>query len=169
MWFWPPLGKSIVSCAILNRLCKSMATECWVPVCMMDAIIAARLLERIGENMLLSTNGQCYLWTGGRKYKNNNYSTITGHLESGKKGSNDAHHVSYCRTPHKIRGHSRYWSMQVICATTARVRLRHITLEPHSVNNNRIACVNRKKCSGYAPFPDFLLTRTLRLDGKRLF
>ena len=35
-----------------------MATERWEPVCMMDAIVAARLLENIGENTLLSTNGQ---------------------------------------------------------------------------------------------------------------
>ena len=37
--------------------------------CIMDAIIAAGLQEKIRENMLLSANGQCYLWTAGRKGK----------------------------------------------------------------------------------------------------
>ena len=35
----------------------------------MDAIVAAGLLEKITENMLLSENGQCYLWTAGMKGK----------------------------------------------------------------------------------------------------
>ena len=65
---------------------------------MMDAIVAARLLEKIGENVFLSTNGQCYLWTGGK----NNYGAITCQLESEKKRSIVAHRVSYC-VEHHVR------------------------------------------------------------------
>ena len=155
-----------VSCALISRLCKSMATaECWVPVCMMDAIVAARLLEKIGENLLLSMNGQCYLWTGSRKHQYHNYSTITGHLESGKKGSISAHHVRYC-VEHHIRLEDIH-SIDVshLCHNSLCVTAWHITFEPHNVNHNQIACVNRKKCSGHAPFPDCLITLTLIIDG----
>ena len=67
-------GKLTLSCALISTLCKSMAIECWVPVCMMDAIVAGSLL---GENR--RKHVFVYKWS---VLFVDNYGTITGHLES---------------------------------------------------------------------------------------
>ena len=58
---------------------------------MLDAFLhhgrhrSGRTARKITQNMLLSENGQCYLWTAGMKGKNNRYGVIRCEFR-GKKG-----------------------------------------------------------------------------------
>jgi hypothetical protein len=60
------MGKSTVLCALITGLGSSMATE------MLGAIFAFQmmlLLQRCVRNVVLSTNGHCYVGKGSRKCK----------------------------------------------------------------------------------------------------
>ena len=133
-------------------------------VCIMDAIVAAGLLEKITENMLLSENGQCYLWTAGMKGKNNRYGVIRCEFW-GRKRSIDVHRVMYCIANEVTLEDIAGMDASHLCHNSLCVTASHIVVEPHGINNNRIGCKSRLDgCSGHTPFPDCLVSLALLIE-----
>ena len=104
--------------------------------------------------MLLSANGQCYLWTAGRKPKNNRYGAITGRCEFwGKKSSIDVYRVIYCIAKELRLEDIAGMDASHMCHNSLCVTVSHIAIEPHGINNNRIACKSSVYgCSGHHRF-----------------
>ena len=44
-----------------------------------------------------------------------------------------------------------------LCHNTLCIHLCHLSMEPHTVNCDRVRCVNRGMCKGHAGCPDCLL------------
>ena len=80
---------------------------------------------------------------------------ISCKLEGGKCRFISAHRVSYCME-HKIRLNDiAGMDASHLCHNSLCVTASHITLETHSINNNRITRLYRNKCSGHAPFGSY--------------
>ena len=113
----------------------------------MDVDFCKKYTAKLQENVILSANGQCQLWTGCRKGKFRfecGYRTVT------------VHRLSYM-LEHKMTRVEPGLDASHLCHNTLCLTASHISMEPHSINNNRQYCVSQNVCFGYAPFPKCML------------
>ena len=96
-------------------------------------IFYKKYTAKLQEKVILSANGQCQLWTGCRKGKFSEYG------------------VSYM-LEHKMTRVEPGLDASHLCLTAS-----HISMEPHSIHNNRQYCVSQNVCFGQAPFPKCML------------
>ena len=98
--------------------------------------------------MTLSANEKCQLWTGCRKGKFSDYGVINCQFECGYRKVT-VHRLSLLLEPGLDASH--------LCHNSLCLTANHISVEPHSINNNRQYCVRQNVCFGHAPFPKCIL------------
>ena len=107
----------------------------------MDADFCKTYTVRLQGKVILSANGQCQLWTGSKKGKFSAYGVINCRFECGYR-TVTVHRLSYM-FEHKITRVEPGLDANYLCHNSLCLTASHISMEPHSINNNRQYCVSQ--------------------------
>ena len=116
----------------------------------MDVDFCKKYTAKLQEKVVLSANGQCQLWTGCRKGKFSDYGVINCRFECGYR-TVTVHRLSYM-LEHKMTRVEPGSDASHLCHNSLCLTASHISMEPHSINNNRQYRVSQNVCFGHAPY-----------------
>ena len=116
--------------------------------------------RKLHQRSVLAPNGQCVFWTGTLKQvKNINYGVICCKFGSVWK-TMYVHRLKFM-LENRIPDLDPDDDVSHLCHNSLCMRIDHLSSEPHAVNNNRMACKNRARCSGHGPYRDCLVNLIL--------
>ena len=121
----------------------------------MDVDFCKKYTAKLQEKVVLSANGQCQLWTGCKKGKFSDYGVINCRFECGYR-TVTVHRLIYM-LEHKMTRVEPGLDVSRLCLNSLCLTASHISMEPHSINNNRQYCVSQNVCFGHAPYPKCML------------
>ena len=98
--------------------------------------------------------GDCHLWQG--RLDKIGYGQIRL-MFRGKRLNLKAHRVVFTISQPDIFLQSANYDVSHICFNRNCVKIHHLSLEPHKVNNKRLICKNDGVCYGHYGFSDCLL------------
>ena len=121
----------------------------------MDVDFCKKYTAKLQEKVVLSASGQCQLWTGCKKGKFSDYGVINCRFECGCR-TVTVHRLSYM-LEHKMTRVEPGLDASHLCHNSLCLTASHISMEPHSINNNKQYCVSQNVCFGHAPYPKCML------------
>ena len=107
----------------------------------MDVDFCKKYTAKLLEKVVLSASGQCQLWTGCKKGKFSDYGVINCRFECGYR-TVTVHRLSYI-LEHKMTRVEPGLDASHLCHNSLCLTASHISMEPHSINNNRQNCVSQ--------------------------
>jgi hypothetical protein len=128
----------------------------------MDLNFIEKYGEIIRERQVLGPNQECKLWTGAIKKcgptKQLKYGVV-GCKINGKWVTVAAHRLSYSLQygVHLDQLNREGYDISHLCHNSLCINPHHLSFEPHSVNNNRQRCKNKKECTFHENRPMCLL------------
>ena len=111
---------------------------------------------KLHENVFLSPNNECMLWSGCTKGKLVKYGVINCRFRCGYSRAVTVHRLSYM-LQHRITHVDSRLDASHLCHNSLCVKVSHISMEPHSVNNNRQYCMAQNFCFGHGQYPQCML------------
>lgn len=122
----------------------------------MDDRFYEKYADKINENVSISTNNQCILWTGCTKGTGVKYGAVSCKFRCGNRRTITAHRLSYM-LHHRRTFIRANLDASHLCHNSLCVTATHVSLEPHGVNNERISCVKSGECRGHGIYPACML------------
>ena len=117
----------------------------------MDPDILSKYLEKLEEKSVTAENGECVLWCG--SVKAGGYGVINVKLsKTSPWRSIVVHRVSFMmhnNTPHL----DKHGDVSHLCHNSLCINPKHLSLEPHHINNNRQFCKMKGHCLGHHSYP----------------
>ena len=113
----------------------------------MEESFYKKYTDKMHENVCLSPNNQCVLWTGCTKGRIVKYGVINCQLRCGYSRAVTVYRLSYM-IQQRIIGVNPGLDASYLCHNSLCVKESHISMEPHSVNNNRQYCIAQNICTG---------------------
>lgn len=110
----------------------------------------------LDNNCVLSSNGRCMIWTGPVTHTGKYGVVRYRHPDTGVWKTVTAHRCRVMITTRDLNLNSNLDASH-LCHNNLCVMINHISMEPHSTNNNRIHCKHSNKCTGHGEYPDCLL------------
>ena len=122
----------------------------------MDESFYQNYSAKLHENVCLSPNNECMLWSGCTKGKLVKYGVINCRFRCGYNRAVTVHRLSYM-LQHRITHVDSGLDASHLCHNSLCVKVSHISMEPHSVNNNRQYCMAQNFCFGHGQYSQCML------------
>lgn len=113
-----------------------------------------KYMTKITEKSLPNSHG-CAIWQGCVKKGPVGYGVIKAKFPDSKWHTMHVHKLLYL-VHHKKLSVEPGLEVSHLCHVALCVRAEHLSLEPHTVNTDRLKCTNRGTCSGHIVYPDCL-------------
>lgn len=108
--------------------------------------------EKINEKSVLNRQG-CMVWQGCIKKGPVGYGVINAKFPDAQWHTMHVHRLLYM-VHNKILYVEPHLEVSHLCHVPLCVSAYHLSLEPHSINTERLKCVNRAICCGHGVYRD---------------
>ena len=115
----------------------------------------------------LSPNNECMLWSGCTKGNIFKYGVINCRFRYSYIRAVTVHRLSYM-LQHRITHVDPSLNASHLCHNSLFVKVSHISMEPHSVNNNRQYRMAQNICFGHGEYSQCMLELKYKKNGKNL-
>ena len=122
---------------------------------MMDETFCVKYSLKLDQKSVPGPNGQCLLWTG--YVDRHGYGMINVKLGPNKWANRGVHRISALIHKKLSFDDIEHFDVSHLCHNKLCINPQHLNVEDSETNNNRMTCINVRRCMHHIPHPDCLL------------